>query len=107
MTAWNLTAFSARNSAEALRNVVLTTAASERDAANAVFNCWLEGLTMISDVPLAERQQACVNGDSNVKGVGPVHSLLSLATMCLLANPQSLQSALEDIEEAYISRVNQ
>ena len=76
MLAACLTVFSARNSAEALRNVVLTTAASERDAANAVFNCWLEGLTMISDVPLAERQQACVNGNGNVKGVSPVHYLL-------------------------------
>lgn len=75
VNAAGLTCLPVRNSAEALRNVVLSTAASERDAANAVFNCWLEGLTMISDVPLAERQQACVNGNGNVKGVGHLHCL--------------------------------
>ena len=58
-----------RNASESLRNVVLTTAAKERDATKKVFQCFLDALTMISETPYQDRQRICVEGNGNVAGV--------------------------------------
>lgn len=68
-----------------IENVVKTVSDLERIATQKAFDCFLEALTAISDVPLSQRERLCNQGNGN--GVAG--------------------TALQDLQTAYISRVNQ